>query len=180
MSKMNSKIYLTWDGFLQQYKEDKQTIEEQKNQETEFTEKYCCVYNYGKIQLLLVVLNKLTLFFGLFGLVLFLRRFIYLSRLFLHTFILFLFFDIFIDETTICIPLCDYINNMMLDEDASSYLKLNVSLSIELTDKKEEMKDELKEQIKGELKENDYEVIDNNKFDEFDNNDDNDDDIFDD
>jgi uncharacterized membrane protein YcgQ (UPF0703/DUF1980 family) len=162
MCEPNYRNYLTWEGFLKEYTQKNLTKEEERKEEDEFTQKFGAVYNYGKIKLLLVILNKITLFVGLCMLVLFFTRFIYLTRLFLHTCILFFFLDIFIDETIICIPFCDFINsinNSSDSESGSSYLNLNVSLSIELSDKKDEK--EVKEK---KVKEKDYEVINNDEF----------------
>lgn len=133
--------YLTWDGFLFKYKCDQQEF----RQINELNENNIYKYEYGKTLLLLVILNKFILFLFLFSLVLFFVKNIYIQRSVLNIFILFLLFDIFIDETTFCIPLCDIFNQIYNNESICwSSAKINISLKIDFTgnvddeDKKEE------------------------------------------
>jgi hypothetical protein len=157
MYKLDFRKYLTWEGFLKEYNENKITEEEKEKKEFEFVQKFDSFYKYGKIQLLLVILNKFLLFFGIISSVLFLTKFFYVSKIFLSTITIFLFFDIFIDEKTICIPICDFFNNIIIDDENNSCFKFNFSLSIELSDEKKEKREEEKEEFsEKEKKHEDY------------------------
>ena len=137
MSGLNCKKYLTWDDFLKEYQDEK----------FENNCGYC--YSYGKTKLLLVILNKFILFLFIFSLVLFFVKNIYIQRSVLNIFILFLLFDIFIDETTFCIPICDILDKLYSECEVInlSNAKINISLTIDFTDnvveedKKEEDED---------------------------------------
>ena len=134
MSGLNCKKYLTWDDFLKEYQDEK------------FENNCGYYYSYGKTKLLLVILNKFILFLYVFSLVLFFVKNIYIQRSVLNIFILFLLFDIFIDETTFCIPICDILDKLYSECEVISLssAKINISLKIDFTgnvddeDKKEE------------------------------------------
>jgi len=118
---MNFENYLTWQGVLD--------ICNEKIDETE-TEEY--IYPQGKCLILMVLFNKCLLFFTLtiFGILV--LHSMYVSKQWLRSLVLLLLFDIFIDETIICTPLCRFLDAMKTD---MSYLKMNMSLCIEITDK---------------------------------------------
>jgi gamma-glutamylcysteine synthetase len=83
----------------------------------------------------MVLLNKFILFIGLTILGILILQSMYMSKQWIRSLVLFLLFDIFIDETTVCTHLCQFLDIMMKDV---SYFKMNMSLSIEITDKPEQ------------------------------------------
>jgi hypothetical protein len=85
----------------------------------------------------MVAMNKCFLFFSLTILLIIVSQsmFIHLSKQWIRCLVLFLFFDIFIDETVICIPLCKLLDTIVSED--SSYFKMNMSLCIEMTDNPE-------------------------------------------
>jgi len=113
--------YLTWQGFLDNYNKD----ENVNNQ------LYYELYDYGKLKLFGVLLNKLVLFFVLLTVLLFISQILFLSRSYVGSLVLFLLFDILIDETFICTPLCELLDKCVGEIPS---LKFNVSFSIQLND----------------------------------------------
>ena len=135
---------LCWQGFLDNYSKD----------ENVNNELYYEFYDYGKMKLFGVLFNKIFLFFGLLTILLFISQILFLSKSYLGTLVLFLLFDIFVDETFICIPLCK-----LLDKSVSEIpsLKLNLSFSIELN-KEEDVEEDTEEDP-----EEDAEEVETNK-----------------
>lgn len=113
--------YLTWQGFLDNYNKD----------ENVNNELYYEFYDYGKMKLFGVLINKVVLFFALLTVLLFISQILFLSRSYVGSLVLFLLFDILIDETFICTPLCELLDKCVGEIPS---LKLNVSFSIELND----------------------------------------------
>jgi hypothetical protein len=116
------ETYFTWQGYLDHYKYSEQKEEEES------------LYENGKTGLLYVIANKGFLFIILTILVVFLARAMYFSRTFVHTALLFLFFDIFVDEYSVCIPLCQLLDSMCetVVSETGSLLKIKISLEIEV------------------------------------------------
>jgi len=112
----------TWQGFLDSYDNETNTIEL-------YNDEPYCTYDIGKTKLFVLVLNKLSLFFGLLTLLLFLAEITHIKKSYVGLAVLFLLFDIFIDETTVCIPLCKLLDNL---EKGVPSIKIDISFSIEI------------------------------------------------
>jgi len=128
------ETYFTWQGYLDHYKYSEQ--KEQKEEEES-------LYENGKTGLLYVIANKGFLFIILTILVVFLARAMYFSRTFVHTALLFLFFDIFVDEYSVCIPLCQLLDSMCetVVSETGSLLKIKISLEIEVDEENNKEKE---------------------------------------
>jgi len=137
------ETYFTWQGYLDHYKYSEQ--KEQKEEEPSES-----LYENGKTGLLYVIANKGFLFIILTILVVFLARAMYFSRTFVHTVLLFLFFDIFVDEYSVCIPLCQLLDSMSetVVSETGSLLKIKISLEIEVDEENnKERKEKKKEDV---------------------------------
>ena len=134
---------LCWQGFLDNYHKD----------ENVNNELYYEFYDYGKMKLFGVLFNKIFLFFSLLTILLFISQILFLSKSYVGTLVLFLLFDIFVDETFVCIPLCK-----VLDKSVSEIpsLKLNFSFSIQLN--KEDNEDAVAEKDAEEDAEEDADI----------------------